>query len=178
MKKIKYYKQNVNTMVFNRPFVAKVSHVTCHMSCVTCPLIFFVSSSFGQSGEASQLRVCFQRGLPRLVWTRRWHNASKLSKKKVVIKIKFAQRPDILRYCSGCVLKRREQQLSKSCFSFSIPVFDFVYIGIKITLKCNLPGVTQHGIRLPKSNFSCGDKKKSENFGWKSMQRHKEAAKK
>ena len=63
-------------------------------------------------------------------------------------------------------------------FLFSIPVFDCMYIGIKITLKCNLPGVTQHGFRLSKSNFSCGDKKKSENFGKKSMQRHRKAAKK
>ena len=48
-----------------------VSHVTCHMSHVKCHmsdfflvlLIFF----FGQNREASQGRVCYQRGLPRLV---------------------------------------------------------------------------------------------------------------
>ena len=37
-----------------------VLRVTCHMSHVT----FF----FGQSGEAYQWRVCYQRGLPRLVY--------------------------------------------------------------------------------------------------------------
>ena len=43
-----------------------VSRVTCHMSCVTC---HFFSSFFGQSGEAYWWRVCYQRGLPRLVFT-------------------------------------------------------------------------------------------------------------
>ena len=48
-----------------------VSHVTCHMSHVTCHIshvtchIFF----FWQSGEAYRWRVCYQRGLPRLVLT-------------------------------------------------------------------------------------------------------------
>ena len=41
-----------------------VSHVTCHMSHVTCH--FFSFFSFGQSSEA--YRVCYQRGLPRLVF--------------------------------------------------------------------------------------------------------------
>ena len=41
-----------------------VSHVTCHLSNVTCQIFFLV----GQSGEASQGRVCYQRGLPRLVY--------------------------------------------------------------------------------------------------------------
>ena len=70
-----------------------ISRVTCHMSCVTyhlshitCPLspvtchvsyvmchmlqyfLFFFSYFFGQSGEASRWRVCYQRGLPRLVY--------------------------------------------------------------------------------------------------------------
>ena len=36
-----------------------VSHVTCHIH------LFF---SFLQAGEASQWRVCYQRGLPRLVF--------------------------------------------------------------------------------------------------------------
>ena len=47
-----------------------LSRVTCHMSRVACQvsqviiiLIFF----FGQSGEAYRWRVCYQRGLPRLV---------------------------------------------------------------------------------------------------------------
>ena len=41
--------------------------VTCHMSHGTCHL-FFSLSFFRHSGEASQCRVCYQRGLPRLVW--------------------------------------------------------------------------------------------------------------
>ena len=40
-----------------------VSHVTCHVSHV----IIFSSSFSGQSGEAYRWRVCYQRGLPRLV---------------------------------------------------------------------------------------------------------------
>ena len=53
-----------------------VSHVTCHLSRVTCRMSFFFlfSSSFflilkkiGQGGGASRWRVCYQRGLPRLV---------------------------------------------------------------------------------------------------------------
>ena len=36
----------------------------CHMTCVTCHN-FFV----GQSGEANRWRVCFQRGLPRPVYS-------------------------------------------------------------------------------------------------------------
>ena len=41
-----------------------MSHVTCHMSYVTCHIFYFVL--FRQSGEA--YRVCYQRGLPRLVY--------------------------------------------------------------------------------------------------------------
>ena len=52
-----------------------VSHVKCHQSHVTCHvshvrlllLYIYIFIFFGQSGEASQGRVCFQRGLPRLV---------------------------------------------------------------------------------------------------------------
>ena len=40
-----------------------MSHVTCHMSHV----IFFFFFFFGQIGEAYWWRVCYQRGLPRLV---------------------------------------------------------------------------------------------------------------
>ena len=46
-----------------------VSRVTCHMSRVTCHVshvIFFIF--FLQSGEAYRWRVCYQRGLPRLVF--------------------------------------------------------------------------------------------------------------
>ena len=43
-----------------------MSRVTmCHH--VTMCQIFCISFFFGQSGEASQGRVCYQRGLPRLV---------------------------------------------------------------------------------------------------------------
>ena len=49
-----------------------VSHVTCHVSCVTCHMshvifFFFYVKKIGQSGGASRWRVCYQRGLPRLV---------------------------------------------------------------------------------------------------------------
>ena len=49
-------------------FRCPVSGVRCQVSGVRC--IFFSSfflSSFLQSGEASRYRVCYQRGLPRLV---------------------------------------------------------------------------------------------------------------
>ena len=57
-----------------------VSHVTCHVSHVTCHMshviyiyffsffFFFFFLFFGQSGEAYRWRVCYQRGLPRLVF--------------------------------------------------------------------------------------------------------------
>ena len=66
-----------------------VSRVTCHLSRVTCQNIFFflhfflkeeekkeqdkkkkktcILKKIGQSGGASRWRVCYQRGLPRLV---------------------------------------------------------------------------------------------------------------
>ena len=51
-----------------------MSRVTCHMSPVACHMslvgflfYFFLLLFFRQSGEASQRRVCYQRGLPRLV---------------------------------------------------------------------------------------------------------------
>ena len=44
-----------------------VSRVTCHMLLVTCN--FFCFFLFGQSGEAYRWRVCYQRGLPRLVFS-------------------------------------------------------------------------------------------------------------
>ena len=46
-----------------------VSHVTCHMSCVTCQFFFkFIYFFLGQLSEAYRWRVCYQRGLPRLVF--------------------------------------------------------------------------------------------------------------
>ena len=44
-----------------------VSHVTCHVSHVMCRVYFKKYS--GQSGEAYLWRVCYQRGLPRLVYS-------------------------------------------------------------------------------------------------------------
>ena len=43
-----------------------VSHVTCHVSQVTHILFYFIS--FSQSCEASRWRVCYQQGLPHLVF--------------------------------------------------------------------------------------------------------------
>ena len=48
-----------------------MSRVTCHVSCVMCHMshvTIFSSSFFGQRGEAYRWRVCYQRGLPRLVF--------------------------------------------------------------------------------------------------------------
>ena len=56
--------------------ICHVSHVTCHMSCVTCHMshvTFFVVVSFVcflQTDGVSRLRVCYQRGLPRLFFFR------------------------------------------------------------------------------------------------------------
>ena len=56
-----------------------VSHVTCHLSRVICHMSTFCftflqkkekfnpSEKIGQSGGVSWWRVCYQRGLPRLV---------------------------------------------------------------------------------------------------------------
>ena len=44
-----------------------VSCVTCHMSRVTCSFFYIIIFFFGPIGGASQWRVCYQRGVPRLV---------------------------------------------------------------------------------------------------------------
>ena len=46
-----------------------VSRVTCHVSRVTCHVshVIFFFFFFGKSGEVYRWRVCYQRGLPRLV---------------------------------------------------------------------------------------------------------------
>ena len=48
-----------------------MAHVACHMSHVTCQLKFSITKKnklkIGQRGGASRWRVCYQRGLPRLV---------------------------------------------------------------------------------------------------------------
>ena len=51
------------------PPTCHVSRVTCHVSCVTCHVshVIFFCLFFGQSGEAYRWRVCYQRGLLRLV---------------------------------------------------------------------------------------------------------------
>ena len=47
-----------------------MSGVMCHVSHVTCHILFYFSFSFfGQNCGASRWRVCYQRGLPRLVFT-------------------------------------------------------------------------------------------------------------
>ena len=51
-----------------------VSRVTCHMSSVTCHMsqfLFFYLCFFRHSGGASWWGVCYQQGLPRLVFTER-----------------------------------------------------------------------------------------------------------
>ena len=47
-----------------------VSYVRCHVSGVTCQVscVTFFYFFVWQSGEASRWRVCYQRGLPRLVY--------------------------------------------------------------------------------------------------------------
>ena len=45
-----------------------LSRVTCHVSSVTCH-VSGVTFFFRQSGEAYWRRVCYQRSLPRLVFT-------------------------------------------------------------------------------------------------------------
>ena len=48
--------------------LCQVSHVRCHMSCVKKIHIFLLFSFFGQCGGVSRWRVCYQRGLPLLVF--------------------------------------------------------------------------------------------------------------
>ena len=86
-----------------------MSHVTCHMSCVTCHMSlfsssFFTSFFFGKSGEAYRWRVCYQRGLPRLVFTRSFY-----IKKKILIMAIYRLNT------TKCVLKwpKKHQKLSK-----------------------------------------------------------------
>ena len=54
------------------PVMCHLSGVTCHVSPVVCHLshdfFFVLNKKNGQSGEASQWMVCYQRGLPRLVF--------------------------------------------------------------------------------------------------------------
>ena len=64
---------------FERMFIPHyVSCVMCHVSPVTCQqkklhiyfdFLFYPSEKIGQSCGASRWRVCYQRGLPRLIFT-------------------------------------------------------------------------------------------------------------
>ena len=72
--------------IFNRPGVGRavlktaLSRVTCYMSCVMCHMSCVTGHMstkkfekvqkgfFGQSDGASGWRVCYQRGLPRVVF--------------------------------------------------------------------------------------------------------------
>ena len=45
-----------------------VSCVMCHLPCVPCFFCFFLCKKDFQSGGASRWRVCYQQGLPRLVF--------------------------------------------------------------------------------------------------------------
>ena len=63
------------------PVTCHVSHVTYHMSHVACHVShvkcnFF--SFFFQSGEACLWRVCYQWGLPRLVFWKKGHYLTKI----------------------------------------------------------------------------------------------------
>ena len=49
------------------PVTCHVSHVTCHVSPVTCHMSF-VFCLFLQIGGTSRWRVCYQRGLPCLIF--------------------------------------------------------------------------------------------------------------
>ena len=75
------------------------SHVMCHMSRVTCHVLrvtcnmyfFFVSwKKIRQSGWASRWRVCFQQGLPRLVFKLKLNFLKKLQICLSLVKIKWA----------------------------------------------------------------------------------------
>ena len=51
--------------------ICHVSIVMCHTSGVTChvsPVHFCIFEKIVQSGGASRWRVCYQQGLPRLVY--------------------------------------------------------------------------------------------------------------
>ena len=45
-----------------------MSRVMCHVSRVTCHVSHVIFLFYGQRGEAYRWRVCYQRGLPRLVY--------------------------------------------------------------------------------------------------------------
>ena len=61
--------EEVESWKLRRMFIPhNVSHVMCHLSCVTCKKKkYYPSEKNGQNGGISQWRVCYQQGLPRLV---------------------------------------------------------------------------------------------------------------
>ena len=78
-----------------------VSHVTCYVSRVTCQgvtchvshvtfFIFYFIILFWQSGEAYRWRVCYQRGLPRLVCL----------ESQIITLSQKCQKSDFLGHCS------------------------------------------------------------------------------
>ena len=60
--------------------MCQVSHVTYHVSHVTCRNIYIYNNIYKdnnvQSGKASWWRVCYQRGRPRLVFGWSWAEVS------------------------------------------------------------------------------------------------------
>ena len=54
------------------PVTCHMSHITCHTSCITChvPHVTYIYIYFfsGQNCEASRWMVCYQKGLPCLVF--------------------------------------------------------------------------------------------------------------
>ena len=50
---------------------------------------------------------------------------------------------------SGCVWESGHQGLSKSSFKYNVTTFDFLWIGVKVTLNLNIPGISQPGMPPP-----------------------------
>ena len=70
-KRIFTNEESLNFQKGDTIYVHKTKRVTCHVSRVTCHMshFFYFYFFFGQNGEAYRWRVCYQRGLPRLVCT-------------------------------------------------------------------------------------------------------------
>ena len=111
-----------------------VSHVTCHVSHVTCPKkignIFVIKkinkqinkknrsqNKIWQSGGASQWRVCYQRGIPRLVL--------------IMIKIFFLN----IFFSTQFQQKKSHTNTSVSFFICCIYIYTFYWFDSKIILK-------------------------------------------
>ena len=109
-----------------------VSRVMCHLSCVTCyvsrvtchlsHVIFFIIIFFWQSGGSSRRRVCYQRGLPRLViiqasltaeyYTILYHYPSFFHSRILYYTIFTIQVPFLAEYC---MLVTGDSRVSKTC---------------------------------------------------------------